>query len=121
MRNPPYGPHHVSKVTVACCPVTDSAHQRQRPLRMRTAVSCALRKRHHGGVRRQREVCVAEGDGTVAGGDSGSHRYRQVQAGHRDRETVSGGNNQRRFHAGKTAVNARERAGRPGRGSPNTS
>lgn len=99
--------HHVYSVTVACYPVTDPAHRRLRPLRMRTVISWALRKRHHGGVRWQREECLAEGDGTVVGGDSGSHRYRQVQIGHRDRETLSGGNNQRRFHAGRTAVHAR--------------
>lgn len=99
--------HRVSKVTVACCPVTDPAHRPLRSLRMRDVTQ---QKRHHGGVRWQREVCLAEGDGAVGAGNSGSHRYRQVQTGHRDRETVSGGNYQRRFHAGKTAVNARERA-----------
>lgn len=100
--------HHVSSVTVACCPGTDPAHRRLRPnCACAPPVSWALRKRHHGGVRWQREERAAEGDGAVAGGGSGSHRYRQVQTGHRDRETLSGGNNQRRFHAGRTAVRAR--------------
>lgn len=58
-------------------------------------------ERHHGGVRSKRAGGVEESRGTVSGGCPRSHRHRQVQAGHRDREAVLRGDNQRRLHAGK--------------------
>lgn len=77
---------------------------------MRAAVSWAPRKQHHGGVRSQRAVCSAENDGPVVGGDFGSYRHREVQAGDRDRKTASGRDNQRRLHAGRKTVNTGKRA-----------
>lgn len=69
---------------------------------MRAASQLASRsERHHGGVRSKRAGGGEESRGAVSGGRSGSHRHRQVQAGHRDREAVQRGDNQRRLHAGK--------------------
>lgn len=53
------------------------------------------RRRHHGGLQSARAVRLTESDGPVFGRDPGSYRYREVQAGNRDRKAASGRNNQR--------------------------
>lgn len=113
MTDPPHDPPSRFQSNDFLLPGNRARLSSLRSLRMRTDVSWAPRKRHHGGVRSQRAVCRAESDGPVVGGDFGSYRHRQVQAGDRDRKTAPGRNNQRRLHAGRKTVNWKKCAGSP--------
>lgn len=92
--------------TSACCLATEPTSSAP-SLRMRSSVSWALRRQHHGGVRSHRAVLLEESRGPGFSGHSRSYRHWQVQAGDRDRETAPGGDYQRRLHAGRKTVDTR--------------